>query len=111
MTPVAIVALGWNETFSLGPEKSFGGKFENFYFVHTYMLTLPVYFASYKNRDPKDNVGNVNRDPKENVGQGGSGAYVASNGNRDPTGNVDQPTPPADVASYRNRDTKHNVGV
>ncbi|GFT23922.1 hypothetical protein TNCV_3207731 [Trichonephila clavipes] len=67
--------------------------------------------TSLKNRDPKDNVGNVNRDPKDNVGQGGSGAYVASNGNRDSTGNVDQPTPPADVASYRNRDTKYNVGV
>ncbi|GFT27782.1 hypothetical protein TNCV_3543191 [Trichonephila clavipes] len=35
LTPVSIVALGWHETFSLGPEKSFGGKFENFYFAHT----------------------------------------------------------------------------
>ncbi|GFW45815.1 hypothetical protein TNCV_4495351 [Trichonephila clavipes] len=35
LTPVSIVALGWNEKFSLGPEKSFGGKFEKFYFVHT----------------------------------------------------------------------------
>ncbi|GFU08518.1 hypothetical protein TNCV_2495841 [Trichonephila clavipes] len=55
------------------------------------MLTLPAYFASYRNRDPKHNVGqvsNVNRDPKDNVGQGGSGAHGASNGNRDPTGNT-----------------------
>ncbi|GFW58765.1 hypothetical protein TNCV_379481 [Trichonephila clavipes] len=35
LTPVSIVALGWHETFSLGPENSFGGKFENFYFAHT----------------------------------------------------------------------------
>ncbi|GFU32440.1 hypothetical protein TNCV_338071 [Trichonephila clavipes] len=35
LTPVSIVALGWHETFSLGPEKSFGGTFEKFYFVHT----------------------------------------------------------------------------
>ncbi|GFW11214.1 integrase catalytic domain-containing protein [Trichonephila clavipes] len=75
------------------------------------MVTLPAYFASYRNRDPKHNVGyvsNVNRDPKDNVGQGGSGAYVASNGNRDPTGNVDQPTPHADVESNGNRDLKNN---
>ncbi|GFW87103.1 hypothetical protein TNCV_5124571 [Trichonephila clavipes] len=30
LTPVSIVALGWNENFSLGPENSFGGKFEKF---------------------------------------------------------------------------------
>ncbi|GFW87102.1 hypothetical protein TNCV_5124561 [Trichonephila clavipes] len=75
------------------------------------MLTLPAYFASYRNRDPKHNIGhasNGNRDPKDNVGQGGSGAHGASNGN--PTGNVDQPTPHADVDSNGNRDPKNNVG-
>ncbi|GFX25215.1 hypothetical protein TNCV_2753901 [Trichonephila clavipes] len=35
MTPVSIVALGWNEKFSLGPEKSFCVKFEKFCFIHT----------------------------------------------------------------------------
>ncbi|GFT91608.1 hypothetical protein TNCV_686421 [Trichonephila clavipes] len=35
LTPVSIVAVGWNKTFSLGPEKSFGGKFENFTFAHS----------------------------------------------------------------------------
>ncbi|GFV61070.1 hypothetical protein TNCV_620751 [Trichonephila clavipes] len=54
MTPVSIVALGWNEKFSLGPEKSFGGKFEKFCFVHT---CSPAYFASYMDRDPKHNIG------------------------------------------------------
>ncbi|GFV69325.1 hypothetical protein TNCV_2942951 [Trichonephila clavipes] len=28
MTPVSIVALGWNEKFSVGPEKSFGQRIE-----------------------------------------------------------------------------------
>ncbi|GFU08544.1 hypothetical protein TNCV_1272531 [Trichonephila clavipes] len=72
------------------------------------MITLPAYFASYRNRDPKHNGGqasyrnrdpkhkvgqisNVNGDPKDNGGQGRSGAHGASNGNRDPTGNVDHP--------------------
>ncbi|GFV00777.1 hypothetical protein TNCV_1385921 [Trichonephila clavipes] len=35
LTPVSIVAVGWNEKFSLGPEKSFGGKFEKFYLAHS----------------------------------------------------------------------------
>ncbi|GFW94043.1 hypothetical protein TNCV_4813611 [Trichonephila clavipes] len=38
MTPVSIVALGWNEKFSLGPEKSFSVKFEKFYAVHMIAL-------------------------------------------------------------------------
>ncbi|GFX70757.1 uncharacterized protein TNCV_1337191 [Trichonephila clavipes] len=35
LTPVSIVYLGWNEKFSLGPEKLFCVKFENIYAVHT----------------------------------------------------------------------------
>ncbi|GFY29764.1 hypothetical protein TNCV_1813411 [Trichonephila clavipes] len=95
-------------SFVFGPQELQLLHTESRPLLHTGIET----FASYRNRDPKHNVGhasNGNRDPKDNVGQGGSGVYGASNGN--PTGNVDQPTPHADVDSNGNRDSKNNVGV
>ncbi|GFW05469.1 hypothetical protein TNCV_2584491 [Trichonephila clavipes] len=87
MTPVSIVALGWNETFSLAPNRD---------------PKHNVGQASYRNRNTTWDRFQTGIETRKTTWDRGLWGIGASNGN--PTGNVDQPTPPADFAAYRNRD-------
>ncbi|GFU08534.1 hypothetical protein TNCV_2495971 [Trichonephila clavipes] len=97
MTPVSIVTLGWNETFSLARAKNFW------------------------NRDPKHNGGTgfiqESRDHKtqrwgiKKRGQGRSGDTGLQTGKRPLATWTTRVTPHADVDSNGNRDPKNNVGI